>query len=346
MTPGILYDPLFLEHNTGQHPETAARLTTTMQLLRRRELLHRLTSLPAEPASTEALEAVHDRDYLQLLRRYSERGGAWLTADTPFSSRSWDAAVLASGAAIGAVEAVLSGALPSAFALVRPPGHHACPSEGMGFCLLNHAAVAARHAVRERGLKRVLLVDYDVHHGNGTQEVFYRDPSVLYFSMHQYPAYPGTGAARETGAGEGEGTTVNVPLPAGVGDVGFLSALEQVLAPVARRYEPELILISAGYDAHWGNTEYLSSIRMNATVAGFWQWVTLLKGLADELCGGRLAFTLEGGYDQKALAWSVDATFRALLDEPADDPIGGPPRPRETPIADVIEECRRIHRLD
>jgi acetoin utilization deacetylase AcuC-like enzyme len=345
MLPGILYSPLVLEHNTGRHPETAGRITTTVDLLRRRGLWERLPHLSFGPAPLEAVEAVHEAHYLNLIRHYAERGGGWLTADTPFSAMSWDVVLSASGATMEAVDAVLDGRVPSAFALVRPPGHHACPAEGMGFCLINHAAVAARHAIRTRGLSRVLLIDYDVHHGNGTQEIFYEDPSVLYFSTHQYPAYPGTGGARQVGAGEGLGTTVNVPLPARVGDRGHMEAFEQILLPAARRFKPELILVSAGYDSHWRNTAYLSSIRMEVTVTGFWHWVRLVKGMADELCDGRLAFTLEGGYDQEALAWSIDATFRALLKEPVEDPIGPPPTPQPPQIADLLEEYREIHRL-
>jgi acetoin utilization deacetylase AcuC-like enzyme len=345
MTPGILYDPVVLLHDTGPHPETPARLITTLDLLQLRGLWDRLTHLPVVPADPTSLELVHDPAYLELIRFYAARGGGWLNADTPFSARSWDAVLAASGAAIGAVEAVVSGRVPSAFALVRPPGHHACPAEGMGFCLVNHAAVAARKAVRDLGLDRVMLVDYDVHHGNGTQEIFYEDPSVLYFSLHQYPAYPGTGAAREIGAGRGLGTNVNVPLPAGVADAGYRQAFQEILVPIAREYQPQLILVSAGYDAHWANTAYLNSIRMAVTVSGFGEWVRILSDLATELCGGRIAFVLEGGYDHQALAWSVDATFRALLGEPVEDPIGPGPSRSETAIDDLIEEFRRIHGL-
>jgi acetoin utilization deacetylase AcuC-like enzyme len=346
MAPAVLYDPLFLEHETGDHPENAGRLVRTVALLKERGLWDRLQHVAPAPAPREILEATHQSEYLGLIRYYADHGGGYLTADTPFGPRSWDAAVLASGAAIGAVDAVLDGTAPAAFALVRPPGHHAGPAEGMGFCLINHAAVAARHAVRNRGLERVLLVDYDVHHGNGTQDIFYTDPTVLYFSTHQYPAYPGTGAAREIGSGAGLGTTVNVPLPAGVGDRGHLAALEQVLMPVAREFRPDLILVSAGYDSHWSNTAYLNSIRMGVTVQGFGQWVRLLRGLADELCGGRIAFSLEGGYDPDALAWSVDATFRVLLDEPVEDPLGPPRSGSEPDISDLLAEYRRIHGLD
>ena len=346
MVPALLYHPLVLEHHTGQHPENPGRVEAVVDLLQERGLWDRLRHLPVSPAPESALEAVHDPHYLNLLRHYAARGGAFLTADTPFSRRSVEAATMAAGAAIGAVDAVLDGTVSSAFALVRPPGHHAGAAEGMGFCLINHSAVAARYAVRERGLQRVLLVDFDVHHGNGTQDIFYRDPSVLYFSTHQYPAYPGTGRADETGEEAGRGTNVNVPLPAGVGDQGHLDALERVLVPVARRYRPELILVSAGYDSHWGNTAYLNSIRMGVTVAGFGQWVALLRDLAEELCEGRLAFTLEGGYDPTALAWSVDATFRALLREPVEDPLGAGPSRYQGPIDDLIEDSRRIHALD
>lgn len=343
MTPGILYDPIVLEHETGSHPENAGRLTTVVDLLHERRLWNRLTHLPVRAASMEALTAVHDSHYLELVRYYAQRGGGWLTGDTPFGLRSFDAAAAASGATIGAVDAVLDGTVPSAFALVRPPGHHACRAEGMGFCLVNHVAVGARHAIRKRGLERVLIVDFDVHHGNGTQEIFYEDPSVMYFSMHQYPAYPGTGRSTETGHGAGLGTTVNVPLPAGVGDLGHLVALQEVLLPAAQRFRPDLILVSAGYDSHWRNTAYLNSIRMSVSVSGFAQWVSFLKELAGELCGGKLAFTLEGGYDPEALAWSVDATFRVLLGEPVHDPIGPAPNANETVMTDLIDEYRRIH---
>jgi acetoin utilization deacetylase AcuC-like enzyme len=341
-TPGVLFDPLFYEHDTGRHPENRERLAVVVELMERRGLWDRLTRLHFSPAPLEAIEAVHDPDYLALIRHFAQRGGGRLAADTPFSHRSWDVVVSAAGAVLRAVDAVLDGEVPTAFALTRPPGHHACRAEGMGFCLINHAAIAARHAVRTRGLRRVLLVDFDVHHGNGTQEIFYCDPTVLYFSTHQYPAYPGTGSARERGEAEGLGSTVNVPLPAGVGDLGHQRVFEEVLVPVARQYRPELILVSAGYDSHWTNTRYLSSIRMGVSVRGFGRWVALLRDVANELCDGRLVLALEGGYDPEALAWSVDATFRTLLGEAVEDPIG-PPEAAEPDIADLVASFRRLH---
>jgi len=338
------YDPRVLLHLTGDHPERPERVGATVEHLGLRGVWARLerpsVSFPRQPV----LEFAHDEAYLSALHRACEAGGGSLSGDTPFSSRSYEAAALAAGAACDAVESVMAGGGP-AFALVRPPGHHACRDRGMGFCLLNHAAIAALHAL-ELSAGRVLLVDFDVHHGNGTQEILYENPSVLYFSVHQYPAYPGTGGLREIGAGPGIGATVNVPLPAGTGDAGYLEAFEQVLVPVAREFRPGLILASAGYDAHWTNSRYLNSIRMRVTVSGFGSWVLLLKGLADELCGGRLALTLEGGYDVEALAWSVEATLRVLLGEEFEDPIGPPPGGSEAPVREVIEACRRIHGLD
>ncbi|MBM3459474.1 MAG: histone deacetylase [Armatimonadetes bacterium] len=345
MSLGLYYDPTFLEHETGRHPEHRGRLETVTALLRERGLWDRLEPRTAAAAPWEALAAVHEPTYLELLREYAGRGGGFLTADTPFGARSWDAATRVSGAAMAAADAVLSGELSSAFVLSRPPGHHACPGQGMGFCLLNHVAVAARHAIRNRGLERVLVVDFDVHHGNGTQEIFYRDPAVLYFSSHQYPAYPGTGAVDEVGEDAGMGTTVNVPLPPGTMDDGFVAALERVLVPVARRFRPELILVSAGYDAHWTNTAYLNSIRMCATVAGFARQVEILRDLAVELCGGRVAFLLEGGYDPEALAWSVDATLRVLQGEPSEDPLGPGRGGVRHDLAPLFRMCERLHGL-
>jgi acetoin utilization deacetylase AcuC-like enzyme len=331
MTLGLIYDPLFLEHETGAHPENAERLRTATGLLQAHGLWDVASHLPAEPASFDLLATVHQPGYLRFLEQVATAGGGWLTADTVMSARSLDVARLAAGAAVTAVESVARRDVDTAFAMVRPPGHHARPGEGMGFCLLNSAAVAARHAIRRLGLERVLVVDFDVHHGNGTQEIFYDDPTVCYVSIHQFPAYPGTGALEETGTGAGRGLTVNLPLPAGVGDEGYVKAFDELLAPVVKRFRPQLILTSAGYDAHWTNTAFLSSIRMCVSVTGFGEIVRRLRDWAGELCEGRLAFVLEGGYDPEALGWSIAATLRVLRDEPFDDPLGLPPN--EEPVS-------------
>jgi acetoin utilization deacetylase AcuC-like enzyme len=215
----------------------------------------------------------------------------------------------------------------------------------MGFCLFNAAAVAAREAARRLGASRVLLLDFDVHHGNGTQEIFYDDPAVLYVSLHQSPAYPGTGALDEVGEGAGRGYTANLPLPAGLGDEVYLRAFDELFAPLVRRFQPELILVSAGYDAHWTNGRYLSSIEMNVTVNGFAGMVTRLRDWAAELCEGRLAFVLEGGYDAPALAASVLVTLRVLRDEPHRDPFEPPDLPPAPDLSSLWDRFREIHGL-
>jgi acetoin utilization deacetylase AcuC-like enzyme len=342
---GFLYDPLFLEHETGQHPENADRLRPVLALLQKEGIWGELTHLAPAPASMGALTAVHDSGYVRFLKQVSESGGGWLTADTVMSERSYEVARLAAGAAVRGVEAVLSGEVTAAFSLARPPGHHARPAAGMGFCLLNSAAVAAREAVRGLGAARVLVLDFDVHHGNGTQEIFYDDPSVFYVSLHQAPAYPGTGALEEVGEGEGRGFTANLPLPPGLGDEPYLRAFDELFAPLARRFQPELILVSAGYDAHWTNGRYLSSIQMNVTVNGFAGMVARLRDWAAELCGGRLAFVLEGGYDPAALAASVLATVRVLRDEPHADPFIAPDLLPAPDLSPLWSRFRQIHGL-
>jgi acetoin utilization deacetylase AcuC-like enzyme len=215
----------------------------------------------------------------------------------------------------------------------------------MGFCLINNVAVAARHAVRVRGLSRVLVLDFDVHHGNGTQEIFFDDPAVYYVSTHQYPAYPGTGALDEIGRGAGTGFTLNVPLPEGTGDAGFCRVFEELLAPAILRYRPELFLLSAGYDAHWTNAPYVASIQMNVTVAGFASTTRRIMEWAQDLCEGRAVFVLEGGYDRTALAWSVLGTLDVLEGRQPEDPIGRAPDVAEPDVSDIIRAARSLHGL-
>jgi acetoin utilization deacetylase AcuC-like enzyme len=231
----------------------------------------------------------------------------------------------------------------NAFALVRPPGHHAVEDRAMGFCIFNNVAIAAKFALSKFKLNRVLIADFDVHHGNGTQDAFYADPKVLYFSTHQYPFYPGTGWMDETGMGEGEGTTVNFPMSAGWGDEECLRAFNEVLVPAARRFRPDLILVSAGFDAHWA--DHLAMMR--ATITGFAQMAMILKGLAAELCGGRLVFTLEGGYNLRVVACSIKAVFDVLLGNPKiDDPVGKTPAARKPEGFDKhIKAIEKIHHL-
>lgn len=341
MTTAILYDPLFLAHTLAGHPENRERLESIITALDKSGLRDRTIAIPPRPASREEVGRVHSPAYIDLIRHLAESGGdTWDGGETYVVRASYDAAVLAAGAAIRAVEAVLAGEADNAFALVRPPGHHASAGAGEGFCLFNNVAIAARAALAA-GLERVLIADFDLHHGNGTQAIFYDDPAVLYFSTHQWGIYPGTGWVTETGHGPGLGTTVNVPFSAGVGDSALAAAFDAVLAPIARRFRPELILVSAGFDAHWSDP--LGSLL--ATITGLTGLVRRLVTLAGELCAGRLVLSLEGGYSLDALGAGVCASIRALLGEAeADDPLGPPPWPERRDDALLARVCQ-IHGL-
>lgn len=338
----IIYDSVFLEHDTGAHPERPGRLISILDALKESGLESQVPMVRPREATIEQVELVHDSMYIRQVERTAEAGGGWLDADTVMSSSSYKAALMASGAAIQAVDLLVGGKPITAFALVRPPGHHALPARAMGFCLLNNVAIAAHYALQQYGLERVLIVDYDVHHGNGTQDIFYRDGRVLYFSTHQYPWYPGTGRYDEIGYGDGEGATVNVPFPSRVGDSGYLRAFEEVLLPIARRFSPQLVLVSAGYDAHWADS--ISLIELST--AGYARLAEMVISIADELCQGRIAFLLEGGYHLKALSSSVTAALEVLLGQQPEDPLGpSPNRSLEPDISRLLAEIKRIHRL-
>ena len=343
MKVGFVYDPIYLEHDTGQHPENARRLEAIMAHLERTGLKPQLVSIRPRAATVAELALVHDERHIEYVRNVAQRGGGWLDFDTVVSPRSYEAALYAAGGVIRATEAVMAGEVGSAFALVRPPGHHATPERSMGFCLFNNLAIAAKYALTNGGLERILIVDFDVHHGNGTQAAFYDDPRVLYLSVHEYPFYPGTGRLEEAGAGVAKGTNINIPLPAGSGDGEYGEVFEQVVVPAARRFKPRLILVSAGYDGHWADRLAL----MRVSVAGFARMVRVIQGLGEEWCGGRLVLSLEGGYDLVALSSSVKATFDVLLGKTAiKDPLGpapdGPGAPDVTPL---IKKVREIHNL-
>lgn len=334
------YDPLFLEHDLPGHPENRTRLEQVMQALADAGLLARMTSTSAQPVDLELLGRVHDPVYIQALRKLAQRGGGHLDADTYVGPRSFDAALLAAGSLVTLAHDVATGRARNGIALVRPPGHHAVSPRGMGFCLFNNIAVAARAALDLCGLNRVLIVDWDVHHGNGTQDIFYDSPQVLFFSTHQYPHYPGTGHWREVGADAGQGYTVNIPLPPGVGDKGFARIFDEALTPMAERYRPELILVSAGYDAHWNDP----LAGLNLSLAGYWRLAQTVVGLADRLCQGRVVVTLEGGYNLQVLTNGVANTCRALLGdpEPGPDPLGPSPW-AEQPVDDILRIFKSVH---
>ena len=341
MKIGLVYDPIYLEHDTGSHPENSQRLVAIMSHLEDVGLKQKLSLLAPRQATIKELEMVHAPEYISKIKKVAEEGGGWLDPDTVMCPRSYEAALYAAGGVLTALEAVMKGEVDSAFALVRPPGHHALRSRAMGFCIFNNVAVAAKFALTDFGVSRVLIVDFDVHHGNGTQEIFYADPSVLYFSTHEYPFYPGTGGVAEIGVSDGEGTTVNFPMSAGWGDEEYLRAFGEVLAPVTQRFQPELILVSAGFDPHWADNLAM----MQVSVAGFAQMVAALKKLATDLCQGRLIFTLEGGYNLQVAALSVAATFDVFWDNPIVDPLGKSPAGKPGGFDQRLEEIKEIHRL-
>ena len=313
MTTSIFTDPRFLDHDPGhQHPESPARLEAILADLAARPLAGTATPAP-RPASDAEIEAVHAPAYWQRLRLLAGAHGA-LDPDTTISAGSVAAATLAAGAAVGAVEEVWTGRAENAFALVRPPGHHAESSGAMGFCLLNNAAIAAE-AARRLGAERVMVLDWDVHHGNGTQHLFERRRDVLYLSAHQYPYYPGTGASEEIGAAEGAGYTVNCPLPPGQSDADYGAVFHDLFLPAGEAFRPNLIIVSAGFDAHVRDP----LADMCVTERGFAAMCSAVQELAHSHCGGKLVLLLEGGYHLDALAQSVRACLEVLTGERRDD---------------------------
>jgi len=325
---GIVYHPIYLEHDTDGHPERKERLTAILERIKLEDLL--VEYITPKPATIDQIATIHGRKYIDQVRAICEHGGGYLDIDTVLSRASYDAALTAAGGAIAAVDAVRDG-FSNAFALVRPPGHHAMPNRGMGFCIFNNVAIAAKHA-QAKGLTKILIVDSDVHHGNGTNAVFYSDRSVLYFSTHQFPHYPGTGRATEIGSDGAEGTKVNVPLPSGTGDEGYVMVFKEILKPIALEFKPDIILVSAGHDTH--KDDPLGGMRM--TSAGFGAIASVVKEIADDCCQGRIAATLEGGYNLAAQAEAVVAELRAF--QGASYNIQG----TDTKIVQRIEEIKRI----
>ena len=292
------------------HPESPNRLTAIMRELERSGTAGHLARIEPRKAEDEWITQIHSPSYLASLKtRQPVSGRVSLDPDTSMSPGSLPAAYLAAGGALAAVDAIMRGDVEHVFCAVRPPGHHAEAAHAMGFCLFNNVAIAARYIQKKYGLSRVLIVDWDVHHGNGTQHSFEQDPSVLFFSTHQFPHYPGTGRATERGTGDGEGFTINVPMEAGEGDGEYRAIFSKVLLPAADAFKPEFVVVSAGFDAH--RHDPLAS--MGLTEAGYGDLTRLVLGIAKRHAQGRLLSSLEGGYNLTALAASVDAHLKALL---------------------------------
>jgi len=297
----VVIDPEYLKHDPGQfHPERPQRLKVLLNLAAELDS-SRFQLLPPRAASRHEIESCHAPDYIDLVQGTSNVNRCALDGDTVTSRDSFGVGLLAVGGFLKLLDSIAAGEARNGFALVRPPGHHALKDRAMGFCLFNTIAIGAHHVKRRYGAKRVLIMDWDVHHGNGTQDAFFEDRSVLYLSTHQYPYYPGTGAAEEVGRDAGEGYTVNVPLPAGCGDTEYLRVFKEVVAPVAEKFAPDWILVSAGFDPH--RRDPLGG--MNVTESGFGAMAAMLIRLAEKHAGGKIAFLLEGGYDLAALKNSV-----------------------------------------
>ncbi len=309
---GLVADPICKKHETGWgHPECADRFDAVYAGLARSGLVDRLQGIPVRSATDDELALCHTRDYIAKVRGEIASGAHTLsTGDTSVSRHSFDVATKAAGGVLNAVDAVVTREVKNAFCLVRPPGHHATPDAGMGFCVFNNVALAARHAQAKHGIEKVVIIDWDVHHGNGTQDTFYEDESVFYFSIHQYPWYPGTGAPSEQGAGPGKGYTLNAPLPGGAGGREVRDVFEHHFLPAMESFRPGLVLVSAGFDSREGDP--LGGLRLRDE--DFAELTRMLLRLADRHAGGRLVSVLEGGYDLAGLAAAATAHVHELVE--------------------------------
>ncbi len=304
----LVYDEVFLKHDTGAHPENGQRVRHAYEILSGMHVFGKLARLQPDRASREDLLLVHAERYLDSLSRLPEGEYAALDPDTMLGPGSLEAAQYAAGAVTAGVTAVTDGACQSAFCMVRPPGHHALPGRAMGFCIFNNIAVGAAHALERCGHDRIAIIDFDVHHGNGTQEAFYTDDRALFVSLHQYPFYPGTGAAHETGSGKGAGKTLNIPLPAGSTEREYLGAFADVIVPAVEQHGPSLILVSAGFDAH--RADPIGGMMLESSSYG--KVTEVIRELAGRCSSGRVVSVLEGGYNLDALADSITAHLSAL----------------------------------
>jgi len=306
---GFVYHDDYLLHTMGEwHPERPQRLVSIVGFLKKNELWDTLTHIQPYPADLKWIETIHTPQYIKSVEDACKMESYNFDADTAVCSDSYRAALLAAGGALAAADAVMSGRVKNVFGAVRPPGHHAEKNRAMGFCLFNNVAIVARYLQQKHKLEKICIIDWDVHHGNGTQHSFYDDATVFYFSVHQWPHYPGTGLKTELGQGDGVGYTLNVPLPPGQGDEEYIEVFEQLLAPAVRRFEPDFILISAGFDAH--SLDQLSGMEM--TRAGFGKLTEIVMRLADEFCEGHIISLLEGGYNLEMQAQSVARHIEVL----------------------------------
>lgn len=344
MTTLYVTHPRYTDHDLSGHHEHAGRIRAVWTRLDEAGLSARMVRHEPAPAAHDLIAAVHTPAYLDLLARTEMFDRMMrLDADTYCGSESYEIARLAAGGMVDAISAVMRGEARNALSASRPPGHHAMPDRAMGFCLLGNVAIGARAAQTLFGVERVMIVDYDVHHGNGTEAMFYDDPSVLFVSVHQAPLYPGTGALSDIGSGAGQGYTLNIPIAPGNGDRNYGAIVESVIQPAAERFQPKLILASVGHDAHWGDP--LAGMRL--TLTGYAQIARALVNMAESLCGGKIVFVMEGGYNLDALSYGMANIARVMLgDADSVDPMGAPDDGRGEPdVRPLIERVRRIHSL-
>lgn len=344
METAFHYDAQYATHTLSGHPEHGGRLVAVIERLQALRLLEADTVqlVDNREATIDELLLVHTRDHLDLLTQTAALDGAtMLGADTYVLPQSYRLARLAVGGVLNSIDAVLEGSAENALVCVRPPGHHATPSTPMGFCLLSNVAIAARYAIEKHGLERVAIVDFDVHHGNGTQDALYDDAQTLFISSHQSPLYPGTGSINETGRGAGRGTTLNIPVQPNTGDTGLETLYQEIVIPALERFQPQLLLVSAGFDAHWRDP--LAHLQVSLT--GFVTLCRILHDAATTLCEGRMIAVTEGGYDLEVLSHGVSNLLQVLQGNPTAtaDPLGT--QTDDQSVTGLVSRLKSIHQL-
>ncbi|MFH1562550.1 MAG: histone deacetylase [Nitrospirota bacterium] len=306
---GLVYHPTYLLHETRGHAENKLRLLSILKYLEQSKIKNNLFYIPPRYATVEEIGLIHPLTYIKMIERACQTNKRSIDPDTQICPKSYEVALLAAGGVISAIDAVMEGKVKQAFALVRPPGHHAEPNKGMGFCIFNNIAIGTKYAQNKYGLEKILIIDFDVHHGNGTQLVFYDDPSVLYCSIHQYPFYPGTGTQLEKGEGKGERLTINVPLPAKTGDIEYIAAFKNYILPPALEFNPELVLVSAGFDGH--KDDPIGGMKL--TNEGYKNIAKMICEIANQSCEGKVVSCLEGGYNIEVLPVLVEEYLLEML---------------------------------